>query len=210
MTEIWHRLITGLQNTTWYEFVAVFAGIGSVALSMKENIWVYPIGLISTIIYSIISFKFSLLGEASVNIYYTIMSIYGWWLWARKDKVSHETILHITYSTKREWVYQLLFFATFYVIIFIALTIAKNSFFEGAIPWADAFASAAAYTGMWLMAKKKIESWWWWIATNTASIPLYFVKTLVFTSLQYIVILIMAIFGLFSWMKRANEQLNHQ
>ncbi|MFX7739936.1 nicotinamide mononucleotide transporter, partial [Acinetobacter baumannii] len=79
------------------------------------------------------------------------------------------------------------------VIIFIALTIAKNSFFEGAIPWADAFASAAAYTGMWLMAKKKIESWWWWIATNTASIPLYFVKTLVFTSLQYIVILIMAI-----------------
>ena len=55
MTEIWHRLITGLQNTTWYEFVAVFAGIGSVALSMKENIWVYPIGLISTIIYSIIS-----------------------------------------------------------------------------------------------------------------------------------------------------------
>jgi nicotinamide mononucleotide transporter len=63
---------------------------------------------------------------------------------------------------------------------------------------------------MWLMAKKKVESWWWWIATNTASIPLYFVKTLVFTSLQYIVILIMAIFGLLSWMKKANKQLNCQ
>ena len=75
-------------------------------------------------------------------------------------------------------------------------------FFDGVIPWADAFASATAFTGMWLMVKKKIESWYWWIATNIASIPLYFVKHYVFTSVYYLVLLIMAVFGLLSWLKK--------
>jgi nicotinamide mononucleotide transporter len=197
------QFISGMQQTTWYEYVAVFAGIASVWFSRKENILVYPVGLVNTIIYIYISFKFHLLGEASVNFYYTVMSLYGWWLWTRKDQVKNEIVLHITFSNKKEWIQQLSFFAIFYVVIFFALTAAKKSFAEGAIPWADAFASATAYTGMWLMAKKKVESWWWWIATNFASIPLYFVKTLVFTSVQYVVLLILAIAGLISWMQKA-------
>ena len=144
-----------------------------------------------------------MLGEASVNFYYTIMSIYGWFLWSKKDKHNQKSVLQITYSTKREWVWQLLFFGSFYIVIFFVLTLAKKSFAEGAIPWADAFASATAYTGMWLMAKKKVESWWWWIATNIASIPLYFVKSLVFTSFQYLLLLILAIAGLYSWILKA-------
>jgi nicotinamide mononucleotide transporter len=197
------QFISGMQQTTWYEYVAVFAGIASVWFSRKENILVYPVGLVNTIIYIYISFKFHLLGEASVNFYYTVMSLYGWWLWTRKDHVKHEIVLHISFSSKKEWIQQLSFFAIFYVVIFFALTAAKKNFAEGAIPWADAFASATAYTGMWLMAKKKVESWWWWIATNFASIPLYFVKTLVFTSVQYVVLLILAIAGLISWMQKA-------
>jgi nicotinamide mononucleotide transporter len=197
------QLITGIQQTSWYEFVAVSAGVVSVWFSRKENILVYPIGLINTTIYIFISFKYHLLGEASVNFYYTIMSIYGWYLWSKKDKHNQKNILQISYSNKREWVWQLLFFGSFYTVIFFVLTLAKKNFAEGAIPWADAFASATAYTGMWLMAKKKIESWWWWIATNIASIPLYFVKSLVFTSFQYLLLLILAIAGLYSWMQKA-------
>ena len=197
------QFFTGIQQTSWYEFVAVIAGVVSVWFSRKENILVYPIGLINTTIYIFISFKYHLLGEASVNFYYTIMSIYGWFLWSKKDKHNQKSVLQITYSTKREWVWQLLFFGSFYIVIFFVLTLAKKSFAEGAIPWADAFASATAYTGMWLMAKKKVESWWWWIATNIASIPLYFVKSLVFTSFQYLLLLILAIAGLYSWMQKA-------
>ena len=78
-------------------------------------------------------------------------------------------------------------------------------FGEGAIPWADAFASATAFTGMWLMTKKKVESWYWWIATNIASIPLYFIKHYVFTSVYYLILLIMAVFGLASWLKKFNS-----
>lgn len=201
--EIYSQFVTGLRQTGAVEFIAVVSGITSVYFSQKENIWVFPSGLISTLIYIYLSMKGHLLGEASVNTFYTIMSIYGWILWARKDKASNKVLI-ITYSTKKEWLYQLLFFAVLYFIIYFLLSYLKRSFAPGAIPAADAFASASAYTGMLLMAKKKIENWIWWIVTNTASIPLYFVKGYVFTSFQFIVFLIMAFVGLRLWQKKVN------
>ena len=205
INQICQQFITDLYHTRWYEYIAVFAGIISVWYSRKENILVYPTGLVNTVLYIYLSFKGGLLGEASVNFYYTIMSIYGWVLWTRKDKEQH-IVLKITNTTKKEWVQHLLFFAFFYIAIFFSLAELKKNFAPGAIPWADAFASATAFTGMWLMAKKKVESWYWWIATNIASIPLYFVKHYVFTSVYYIVLLIMAIAGLFEWIKRAKTK----
>ena len=201
ITEIYQQFVTDINQTTWYEYVGVFMGIASVWFSRKENILVYPTGLINTIIYVYLSFKGGLLGEASVNIYYTVMSIYGWLLWAKKDQQQHH-VLQITTATKKEWLQHLSFFAVFYVAIYFALVYLKKDFAPGAIPWADAFASATAFTGMWLITKKKIESWYWWIATNIASIPLYFVKHYVFTSVYYVVLLIMAFAGLFEWLKR--------
>ncbi len=206
LTEIWQQFADGMKQTGWMEYIAVFAGIASVWYSRAENILVYPVGLINTIFYVYLSIKGQLLGEASVNLYYTIMSMYGWYLWTKKDE-QKEHIVHITYSNKKWWIYQWIFFAAFYIIIFVSLTYLKKNFAPGAIPWADAFASATAFTGMWLMTKKKVESWYWWIATNIASIPLYFVKQYVFTSVYYFVLLIMAVFGLIEWMKRANSNL---
>ena len=203
LTEIWQQFVTGMKDTSWLEYIAVFAGIASVWFSRLENILVYPVGLINTIFYVYLSMKGQLLGEASVNLYYTIMSIYGWYLWTKKNNQQHH-IVHISYSNKKWLIYQGLFFAAFYVGIFASLTYLKKDFAPGVIPWADAFASATAFTGMWLMTKKKVESWYWWIATNIASVPLYFVKQYVFTSVYYVVLFIMAIFGLMEWMKRAN------
>jgi nicotinamide mononucleotide transporter len=134
------------------------------------------------------------------------MSVYGWILWAKKDKEQHH-VVNISYSNKQWWTYQLLFFAAFYLAIFFSLTYLKKSFAPGAIPWADAFASATAFTGMWLMAKKKVESWWWWMATNAASIPLYFVKGYVFTSVQFVVLLVLAISGCQSWHAKTRTTL---
>ena len=199
--EIYQQFITDISNTKWFEYLAVFSGIISVWYSRKENILVYPTGLVNTLIYIYISFKGRLLGEATVNFYYTIMSIAGWYMWTKKDN-ANKPILHITTSTTKEWLTHLTFFAIFYLSFFAALTYFKKMFFDGVIPWADAFASATAFTGMWLMTKKKVESWYWWIATNIASIPLYFVKHYVFTSVYYFVLLVMAVFGLFAWLKK--------
>ena len=203
--EIWQQFAQGMRDTTWLEYVAVFSGIASVWFSRMENILVYPVGLINTIIYIWLSMKGHLLGEASVNFYYTVMSVYGWILWSRKDQQQHHLVV-ITTANGRQWVRHLLFFGGFYVAIFFSLTYLKAKFAPGAIPWADAFASSTAYTGMWLMAKKKVESWYWWIATNISSIPLYFVKHYIFTSVYYFVLLVMAVFGLLEWIKRAREE----
>jgi len=195
-----------MQHTSLLEYIAVFFGIASVWYSRKENILVYPVGLVNTIIYVYISIKGSLIGEASVNFYYTAMSIYGWILWAKKNQQQEHVVL-ITWSDTKDWIYEILFFACFYVVIFVSLTFLKKNFAPGAIPWADSFASATAFTAMWLMARKKVESWYWWIATNVASIPLYFVKHYVFTSIYYIVLLIMAFWGLKEWIERANKYI---
>ena len=201
LPEIWQQFIEGMKNTGPLEYIAVFAGIISVWFSRKENIYVYPMGLINTVIYIFLSFDQGLLGEASVNFYYTVMSVYGWMMWSKRDKRKHR-VIRVTSSSAKEWMIQLAFFAAFFLAIFFALSYLKSAFYPGVIPWADAFASATAFTGMWLMTKKKVESWYWWIATNIASIPLYFVKHFVFTSVYYVVLLVMAIAGLYEWKKR--------
>jgi nicotinamide mononucleotide transporter len=202
METIVQQFMDGMRQTSLLEYIAVFAGIASVWFSKKENILVYPVGLINTVIYIYLSMKGHLLGEASVNFYYTVMSIYGWFLWAKRDE-KQDYKLHISFSNSRDWKNQLMFFTAFYFAIYFALQYLKTDFAPGAIPWADAFASASAYTGMWLMTRKKVESWIWWIITNIASIPLYFVKGYVFTSVYYFVLLILAMYGLIEWRKKA-------
>ena len=205
MQDILRQFTNGIIHSPWYEIVAVIFGIASVWYSRKENILVYPVGLVNTLMYIYLSVKGHLFGEASVNLYYSVMSVYGWIRWARKD-IQHQPVLRITWSSGKEWISQLLFFLGFFVVIYICLAYLKTGFAPGVLPVPDAFASATAFTGMWLMTRKKVESWHWWIAINTASIPLYFVKGYVFTSCYYLVLLVLAVAGLIAWKKKANNQ----
>jgi nicotinamide mononucleotide transporter len=204
ISEIYQRFVDGILHTSALEYIAVFTGIASVWFSRIEHILVYPVGLVSTIIYTYLSLIAHLPGEASVNVYYTVMSIYGWTLWTKKDAAKQHVVV-IRHSTPKEWLQHFLFFGVCYLTIFIALIWLRKEFSQEVIPWADALASATAYTGMWLMAKKKVESWYWWIATNIASIPLYFVKGYVSTSVFYFILLMMAGFGWAEWNRRARE-----
>lgn len=119
----------------------------------------------------------------------------------KEDQITNA--LQITKSNKTQIVQQVLVFIGFYALLFFVLQFLKNNFAPDAIPWADALASASAYTAMWLMAKKKVESWIWWIITNITSIPLYFIKGYAFTSFQFIVLLILAIAGWSAWYKKS-------
>lgn len=187
----------------YLEWTAILSGILSVWFSKKERIWVYPTGLVGTILYIYLSFKGDLYGEAAVNLYYTIMSFYGWWNWARRDQ-QKKKIVQIKFSTPKEWLQQILFFFLLFAIIYFCLVYIKNAFAPEAIPWADAFASASALTGMCLMTRKKVESWIWWMITNIASMPLYYVKGFAPTSIYYFILLVLAIFGFQEWKKKAN------
>ena len=201
--EIFQQFLQGLAQTSWLEFIAVIFGIASVLYSRKENILVYPTGIINTVLYTWFCFGWwGLYAEGSLNFYYTGMSIYGWILWAKKNESSTDKKIHITKSSRKEWLQTTGFFIICYVLL---LFILKN-YTKSTVPYADAFASASAYTGMLLMARKKLENWLWWIITNAASIPLYFIKHAVFTSFQYMVFLILAIMGYIEWQKKLKQK----
>ncbi|MFY7652568.1 MAG: nicotinamide riboside transporter PnuC [Chitinophagaceae bacterium] len=202
----WLQLYNGLINTGYIEYIAVFAGIISVWFSKKESIWVYPTGLVNTLLFIYLSYEGNLIGEASVNLYYSIMSLYGWYKWVEKNADNQTFSLKITKSTTHEWLKQLLFFLVIYVLLFTLISILKEKFAPNAIPWADALASASAYTGMWLMTRKKLEHWYWWIVTNLVSIPLYVVKGYVFTGVQFLVLLFLAVAGLIEWKNKLANQ----
>ena len=202
MESILHQFVEGMRQTGWLEYLAVFSGVASVWFSKRENILVFPVGLVNTVIYVYLSLKAQLPGEASVNLYYTLVSLYGWYAWSRRDR-ARRPVLKIGFSDADQRRRQLAFFAFFFAFIYFSLTYLKREFAPGVIPWADALASASAYTAMWLMARKKVESWLWWIVTNIASIPLYFVKGYVFTSVYYLVLLGLAVSGLREWRERA-------
>jgi nicotinamide mononucleotide transporter len=190
-----------------FEIIAAVSGIVSVWFSRKASIWVYPTGLINTIFYIWISYDAQLIGEATVNFYYTVMSLYGWFNWLRRNE-KRELIVQITRSSRTDWFRQCTFFILIYILIFVSLRYLQDAFFPGAIPWADALASAAAFTGMWLMTQKKVESWIWWLVTNVVSTPLYFVKGYVFTAVYYFILLILAVLGWIQWMKKSQSNVS--
>ena len=178
------------------ELIAVSFGIASVIFAKNENILVFPTGIISTILYIIICYKFILYGDMLINIYYTFMSLYGWYVWS--FKVSGENVV-ITTSKKDDVAKSIfIFLSTIVIISYIYVYFDRM---RNMTDYLDTFTSAIFFTAMWLMANKKIEHWIFWIIGNLISIPLYFVKGLGFSSIQFTIFLILAIIGYREWKK---------
>ncbi|MGG7467308.1 nicotinamide riboside transporter PnuC [Chryseobacterium arthrosphaerae] len=195
---------------------AVF-GTLSVYFSIKKNIWVYPTGIISTLIYVYILFNFGLLGDCLINVYYTIMSVYGWILWAKNS----EDHIHVdvTWATRREWLYAGILFVlslALVTLIYYYKPYIDNKFsMEGAnlglyhldwANWMDVFTTSIFLAGMWFMAKQRIENWIFWIIGDLICIPMMIFKGLGITSVQYLVFTIMAILGYVNWKKSFKEK----
>jgi nicotinamide mononucleotide transporter len=177
------------------EITAVVFGIISVLFARKNNILVYPTGLISTLIFIYILYNFKLYGEFIINIYYSVMSFLGWYLWSRRNNGQEEFPISIM-NSKDYKISAIIFIATLLFIAFIYQFFDK---FTGLTAYVDAFTTALFFVGMWLMAKRKIENWIIWIIADIISVPLYFYKGLTVSSLQFIVFTIIAVLGYIEW-----------
>lgn len=184
-----------LQQLSWLEGLAVFMGIASVYFSMKRNIWVYPSGMVSVLIYVWICFHYGLYADMGINAYYFGMSVYGWYVWSRPQE--QPSSLLVSWLDGKGWLLSLGFF----LISFALLVGVLLKFTDSTVPYWDSFTTASAFVAMWLMAKKKIENWIFWILTDVVSVPLYFHKGLLLTSFQYLFFTGLAIAGFFSWIK---------
>ncbi|QIE59539.1 nicotinamide mononucleotide transporter [Rasiella rasia] len=184
------------------ELLAAVFTIASVWYSKKNNVLVFPTGIICTAIFVYLLLKWGLLGDMMINAYYFIMSIYGWYVWTRKVDDTHVT--PITRTTKKEKLYSvLIFFATF-VFVWVVYTLFDK--FNHWSAYLDTLTTAIFFVGMWLMAKRKIENWLYWIVGDIITVPLYFYKGLTFSSILYLVLTFIAIFGYFSWKKHLNNK----
>lgn len=182
------------------ELIGVFFGFLSVWFSKQDNILVYPTGIISTSIFVYILAVYGLLGDMMINAYYFAMSIYGWYIWTRKIDDTH--YIPITKTTKKENKISIFIFIATLIFVFVVY-----EFFEKWDSWTayvDTFTTAIFFVGMWLMAKKKLENWIYWIIGDVISVPLYLYKGLVFTSFQYLLFTIVAIYGYRAWKKKLN------
>ena len=209
------------------ELIAAIFGVASVLYAKKENILVFPTGIISTVIYVYLLSKWDLYGDLIINIYYTIMSIYGWYMWSKiiDDEKHHIPISRTNKIDKLKTFGIFLFTSIFVIIVYRYYNVMPNNLnfnesinyaylnmtsgslenFRKITPFLDTFTTGIFFAGMWLMANKKIENWTFWIAGNIVSIPLYFIKGYGFTGIQYTIFLVLAIQGYLEWKKRLNK-----
>jgi nicotinamide mononucleotide transporter len=179
------------------EAIAFFFGIASVYFAKRENILVYPTGLIATTITIYLLYRAEYFGEMVLNAYYSLMSIYGWYVWTRKTK-AQDTLLITRTSTKEKIIGVGMFLLTIIVIFGV------YTFYDYKIETAnyiDIFLSGLFFTAMWFMALKKIENWTLWIIGDIIAIPLYAYRGLGMLSLQFIIFTILAIQAYFAWRK---------
>ncbi|MDA7731047.1 nicotinamide riboside transporter PnuC [Flavobacteriaceae bacterium] len=185
------------------EIIAVVFGLLSVWYSKNNNILVFPTGMISTTIFIYLLYKWVLLGDMMINAYYFVMSIYGWFIWTRKE---NNTVTPITRMNSYEKKIGVLIFLS--SLMFVYLVYVYFDKWGTITSYIDNLTTAIFFVGMWLMAKRKIENWIFWIIADIISIPLYFYKGLTFTSLQYLIFTFIAIAGYYSWKKILNK--SHQ
>lgn len=179
------------------EFIAFVLGILSVWFAKKENIWVYPVGLIATVITTYLLYVAGYLGDMMINAYFSIMSIYGWYYWAKNGTETDS--LPITRTTTKEKIIGIVLFFVTIIVVFGIYT-----FFDYEIRkdnYIDIFSSGLFFTGMWYMAQKKIENWTLWIIGDFIVTPLYAYRGLGMLSLQYLIFTGLAVSAYLEWRK---------
>jgi nicotinamide mononucleotide transporter len=193
-------LIEQIRETAWLQWVAVIFGVAEVLLAKRNNVLLYPAGLISTSISIFLLLEVQLYAETLLNVYYVAMSIYGWYFWMSKR---NKRATPITYTTKPEWLIVALITFGGWLVLYLVL---KN-FTPSNVPVWDAFVSSSAWAGTWLLTRRKIENWVVLNVSNLFAVPLLFYKNLPMFALLTLFLFIVAIFGYFDWKKIYQKEL---
>lgn len=199
--ETWLRLSEQLAHTSIWEWIAVIFGVLQVLLAWRSNVLLYPAGIISTGFSIFLLAKVQLYAESLLNAYYLIMSIYGWWHWLRREAQSP---LPITKASRRQWLVTLGIVCLGWAVLYLVL----RTYTDSDVPAWDAFVSATAWAGMWLLARRKLENWILLNISNIAAIPLLLHKQIPLYAMLTTVLFVVAIFGYVNWKKMMQAQ-NH-
>ncbi|MFZ1801064.1 MAG: nicotinamide riboside transporter PnuC [Chitinophagaceae bacterium] len=194
--EIYHQFILDIHQFSFLELVSTILQLASVWYAKKNNILVYPTGIIGVAIAVFVCFTAQLYADSVLNIFYVVMSIYGWYHWVLKKGNAYK--YPISWCSKFEYITGSILFVAGWAGIYFLLKNYTNS----TVPILDSFVSSSAITAMWWMALRKIENWLAWIISDLVAIPLFFYKHLVLFALMFLLFLVLAIAGLMEWDKK--------
>lgn len=195
----WNLFWQQIQETDALQWTAVLLGVAEVLLAKANKIALYPVGIAATLISIYILLLAGLYAECLLNGYYVIMSIYGWWYWFKK---SNKPAVFISYCSGKDWINVVLIVAVSFVLLAFSLKYFTNS----DVPFWDAWVSATAWAGMWLLSKRKIENWVLLNISNLFAIPLLISKQLPLFAALTMFLFIVAVFGYFDWRKIAQPK----
>ncbi|MGE6220795.1 nicotinamide riboside transporter PnuC [Nubsella zeaxanthinifaciens] len=199
--EYFSLFIEQIKATSYLEWIAVAFGVTEVMLAKRNNILLYPAGIIGILLSLYLKLKVRLYAESLLSMYYLVMSIYGWIIWSKR-KAKNEA-LPVSWTSKQELQIAFAIAILGYFILYFALINFTNS----DVPILDAFVSSTAWAGMWLLARRKIENWIFLNVSNIVAIPLMWHKGYVMFALLTLFLFIVAIFGYFDWKKIYKRQL---
>lgn len=201
-----HDLITlfieQIKETTWVQWLAVALGVTEVLLARKNNILLYPAGIMGTLISILLLLEVHLYAESILNVYYVVMSVYGWIYWIKKRD---EPPVKVSYSSKQEWAISIAISVIGWVFFYVLLKNLPAKYFTPSnVPIWDALISSTAWAGMWLLARRKIENWIFLNISNLFAMPILFYKHLPMFALLTAFLFVVAIFGYFDWKKKVD------
>jgi nicotinamide mononucleotide transporter len=197
--EFWRLLRKEAVEIGWLQWISTVFGVAEVLLARVNNILLYPAGIISSLIAIFLLFETNLFADAALNVYYVVMSVYGWWYWSRKKD---QPAPPIAWATRREW----MVVTGIVVVGFAGLYVLLRRFTPSTVPGWDAWITATAYAGTWLLARRKIENWVLLNVSNIFAIPLLYYKHLTLFALLTVFLFIVACFGYFDWRRRYKLQ----
>lgn len=192
LSEEWQVFLQQIAATDWLQWAAVLLGIAEVLFARANHIWLYPTGIAGTLLAIYILFVSGLYAESLLNGYYVVMSIYGWWYWHKKK---NQAPVLVSDCTKKDWLWVLLITVVGCLVLYFLLKYFTNS----TVPFFDAWVSATAWAGMWLLAKRKIENWLLLNISNAFAIPLLLYKQLPLFAVLTLILFIVAIRGYYDW-----------
>lgn len=184
-------------SENYIELIGAIAGLVYIFLSIKQNIWLWPVGIVNVTLYIYVFFVSKFYADMALQFFYIFISIFGWYNWIHRKREEKNANLPVAKLNRKLGV--ILLFAT--LIIFGIIAYVLVNFTDSEIPYWDAFTTAFSITATWMLARKIIEHWLIWIVVDLVSAGLYIYKGLYPTTILFVVFTALAFIGYFKWRK---------
>jgi nicotinamide mononucleotide transporter len=185
----------------YIEFLGAILGIVYVFFSIRQNILTWPVGLLTSILYVWVFFDSKLYADMGLQMYYVIISVYGWYEWLNGNQESAGSKLKVSHLSLNLG----LLLSLISLILFVFIWFILSFFTDSQVPVADALATALSIVATWMLARKILEHWLVWIFVDTFSIGLFVYKGLLATVILFAVYTTMAVVGFIEWRKEINQ-----